>query len=171
MLDLLPFVLYSGLMKLSSVGYLIARERRAKGLTLAALASSAGVGRSTLAALEAGKLPELGFEKVARLCAAVGLVLEARPLELDVPLMAHRHLTEASGRDLTKAAIEDVIVRGDIAAWRGLVQAIRAGRHRGLVNRVRQVAAALSQDDPKVRAFTTLLPDILQRAQRPSSHA
>src|SRR5690242_13392520 len=99
MLDLLPFVLYTGPMKLSSVGYLIARERRAKGLTLAALASSAGVGRSTLAALEAGKLPELGFEKVARLCAAVGLVLEARPLELDVPLMAHRHLTEASGRD------------------------------------------------------------------------
>jgi transcriptional regulator with XRE-family HTH domain len=158
-------------MKLRSVGYLIGQERRAKGLTLAALASSARVGRSTLAALEAGKLPELGFEKVVRLCEAVGLVLEARPLELDAPLMEHRHLTEVSSRDLTKAAIEDVIVRGDFSAWRGLVQAIRAGRHRGLVNRVLQVAAALSQDDPKVRAFATLLPGILQRAQHPASHA
>lgn len=157
-------------MKLPSIGYVIGHRRRAKGLTLAALASAAGVGRSTLAALEAGKLPELGFEKVARLCEAVGLVLEARPLELEAPLMPHRHLTEAAGRDLTKAAIEDVVVRGDIAAWRGLVQAIRAGQRRGLAHRVQQVVAALNRDDPKVRAFATLLPDILQRAQSDSGH-
>jgi transcriptional regulator with XRE-family HTH domain len=124
-------VLYTGPMNLSSIGYLIARRRRAKRLTLAALASSAGVGRSPLAALESGKLPELGFVKLARLCDVVGLVLEARPLERDSPLMPHRHLTEAAGRDLTKAAIEDVIVRGDIAAWRGPVRAIRAGQQGG----------------------------------------
>jgi transcriptional regulator with XRE-family HTH domain len=158
-------------MHLSSLGYLIAQQRRAKGLTLTALASSAGVGRSTLAALESGKLPELGFVKVARLCDAVGLVLETRPLELDTPLMPHRHLTEAAGRDLTKAAIEDVVVRGDIAAWRGLVRAIRARQQGGLVNRVQQVVAALDRDDPKVRAFATLLPDVLRRAQSDFDHA
>ena len=80
-------------MNLQTIGHLIAERRRAKGLTLTQLATEAAVGRSTLAALEAGKLPELGLERVARLCAAVDFVLEARPLELDQPLMAHRHLS------------------------------------------------------------------------------
>jgi transcriptional regulator with XRE-family HTH domain len=148
-------------MNLISIGHMVARLRRAKGLTLLGVASSAGVGRSTLAALEAGKLPELGFARVARICATVGLVLEVRPLELDAPLMSHRHLTEAAGRDLTKAAIEDIIVRGDIAAWRGLVRALRSTRRGILVNRLQEVVSALDQADPKVRAFSTLLPGIL----------
>ena len=163
-LDLWNIVLYAGLMNLASIGHMIAQRRRAKGLTLADLASSAGVGRSTLAALEAGKLPELGFAKVARICAAVGLVLEVRPPELDTPLMSHRHLTETAGRDLTKTAIEDIIVRGNIAAWRGLVRALRTTRQGTLVNRLQAVVSALDQDDPKVRAFSTLLPGILKDA-------
>ncbi|HVS75440.1 MAG TPA: helix-turn-helix domain-containing protein, partial [Steroidobacteraceae bacterium] len=110
-------------MDLPSLGRMIAAQRRARGLTVAGLAAAAGVGRSTLASLEAGKLPELGFTKVARICAAAGIILEARPPLLDTPLMKHRHLTDAAGRDLTKAAMEDVIVRGDISAWRGLVRA------------------------------------------------
>ena len=160
-------------MNLVSIGRLVARRRRTSGLTLSDLASSAGVGRSTLAALEAGKLPELGFVKVARICAAVGFVLEARPLELDAALMPHRHLTEAAGRDLTKAAIEDVIVRGDISAWRGLVRALRAPHLQNrLGKRVKEVVSALPGDDPKVRAFATLLPDILRWPQScPISHA
>lgn len=172
-LDYWHTVLYTGQMNLVSIGHLVARQRRARGLTLADLASSAGVGRSTLAALEAGKLPELGFVKVSRICATVGFVLEARPLELDAALMPHRHLTEAAGRDLTKAAIEDVIVRGDISAWRGLVRAIRAPQLQGrLGKRVQEVVSALSRDDPKVRAFAALLPAILRPPQsRPTEHA
>ena len=85
----------------ATIGRLVSERRRAKRLTLAALAQSAGVGRSTLAALEAGKLAELGFVKVERICAAADLVVEVRTLALDEPLMAHRHLTEAAGRDLT----------------------------------------------------------------------
>jgi transcriptional regulator with XRE-family HTH domain len=158
-------------MDLTSVGRLIAERRRARGLTLAELATSAGVGRSTLAALEAGTLSELGFVKVARICAAIGLVLEVRPPELDAPLMPHRHLTEAAGRDLTKAAIEDVIVRGDLSAWRGLVRAIRANKHGRLVRRVQEVAKALDKDDPKTRAFATLLPEFLRdRRSRGTEH-
>jgi transcriptional regulator with XRE-family HTH domain len=149
-------------MNLLSVGRLIADRRRARGLTLAELAASAGVGRSTLAALEAGTLPELGFVKVAGICEAVGLVLEVRAPELDAPLMQHRHLTEAAGRDLTKAAIEDVIVRGDLPAWRGLVRAIRAHKRGGLARRVQEVAEALDKSDPKIRAFVTLLPEFLR---------
>jgi len=158
-------------MNLLSIGHTIAERRRAKGLTLAQLATSAAIGRSTLVALEAGKLPELGFVKVARLCAAVDLVIDVRAPELDVPLMPHRHLTQMAGRDLTKAAVADVIVRGDISAWRGLVRAIRADKRGRLVPRVQEVVAALDRDDPKVRAFATLLPDILRMVRtRGSKH-
>lgn len=149
-------------MNLPSVGRLIAERRRAKGLTLHQLAAAAGVGRSTLAALEAGTAAELGFAKVARLCAAVDLILEARPLTLDAPLMRHRHITERAGRELTKAAIEDVIVRGDVGAWRGLLQAIRSDKSGRIARRARELAAALAPRDEKARAFATLLPRLIR---------
>lgn len=148
-------------MNLQATGQLIAEQRRAQGLTLHELATKAGVGRSTLAALETSKLAELGYAKVARICEALGLVLEARPSVLAAPLMTHRHLTETAGRELTKAAIEDVLVRGDIAAWRGLVSAIRADQTGHLARRVKAVAEA-GKSDPKVQAFATLMPSILR---------
>lgn len=148
-------------MNLALIGRKIAELRRAKGLTLGELAASAGIGRSTLAALEGGKLAELGFTKVARVCATVGLVLELRPAALEAPLMAHRHLTEAAGRDLTKAAIADVIERGDLSAWRGLVRSMRSESGEALARRVEQIVGSLDQSDCKVRAFATLLPDLL----------
>jgi transcriptional regulator with XRE-family HTH domain len=144
-------------MNLQSIGHLIAEQRRAKGLTLTQLAAQAMVGRSTLAALEAGKLPELGLERVARLCAAVDLVLEARPLELNAPLMAHRHLSEVAGRELTKAAIDDIITRGTIGTWRKLVQAMQSDRTGRIGRRVTDVAQALGKRDSKARAFGALL--------------
>lgn len=153
-------------MDLQALGALIGQRRRSKGLTLRELAAIARVGRSTLAALESGKLAELGFNKVARLCAAVDLVLEARPLRLEAPLMEHRHLTEVAGRDLTKAAIEDVITRGDITAWRGLVRAAREDGSGCIAGRARQVAAALSAHDVKARAFAKLLPALLNGNER-----
>lgn len=149
-------------MDLRAIGRLIARQRRAKGLTLRELAGRAAVGRSTLAALEGGKLAELGLGRVARLCAVLDLALEVHAPELDVPLMPHRHLTEAAGRALTKAAIDDVITRGDIGAWRGLAGAIGAERSGRLARRVREVAHALAKQDPKAQAFASLL-----RAIRP----
>ncbi len=152
-------------MDLASIGRLIAQRRRARRFTLAELAASARVGRSTLAAFEAGKLAELGFVKVERICAAVDLVVDVRAPALDEPLMSHRHLTKAAGRDLTKAAIADVVERGDVAAWRGLVAAMRASRDGRLARRVREVVRALDADDAKVRAFAALLPEI-SRATR-----
>lgn len=149
-------------MNLHSVGRLIAERRRAQGLTLLELAAEAGVGRSTLAALEAGKISELGFVKVARICAAVDLSLEAHSPKLTAPLMSHRHLTEMAGRELTKAAIEDVITRGDVSAWRGLVGAMRADTTGRTARRVRDVSSALGKHDEKAQAFATLLPRLLR---------
>lgn len=149
-------------MHLHTLGQLIAARRRDKRLTLRELAAAAGVGRSTLAALERGKTAELGYAKIARLCAAVDLALEARPLALPAPLMPHRHLTEAAGRELTKAAIEDVILRGGFSAWRALVRAMRADPTRRIARRAREVAAALGKHDARARAFATLLPVVLR---------
>ena len=130
---------------------------KTKGLTLTELAAQAAVGRSTLAALEAGKLPELGLERVARVCAAVDLVLEARQLELKEPLMAHRHLSETAGRELTKAAIDDIITRGTIGTWRKLIEAMNADKTGRIGRRVSEMAKALGERDPKARAFAALL--------------
>ena len=157
-------------MNLQSIGRLIAERRHAKGLTLSQLAARAAVGRSTLAALESGKLPELGLSRVARLCEAVDLVLDARPLQLEAPILPHRHLTEAAGRELTKAAIDDIITRGDVAAWRALVSAMRADETGRIARRVREVARALSHQDAKARAFAALLPKLLRApVARPSA--
>ena len=159
-------------MNLITVGQQIAARRRHGRLTLSELAAAARVGRSTLAALEAGKLAELGFERVARLCQGVGLILEVRATALDAPLMAHRHLTDAAARDLTKAAIADVITRGNIAAWRGLVRAMRAEEGGRVARRTREVVAHLDQEDVRVRTFASLLPELLRRPRcAPKEHA
>lgn len=157
-------------MNLLTIGHLIAERRRAQRLTLDQLATQAGVGRSTLAALEAGKLRELGFVKISRLCSAVGLVLDAHPFLLDKPLMPHRHLTEQAGRDLTKAAIAEVIERGDIAAWRGLARVIRGRKGTILAERVTEVLGGLDQEDARVRAFATLLPALLRDRASVGAH-
>lgn len=149
---------YWTLMDIGSIGRVIAEHRRAQGITLRELATTAKVGRSTLAALESGKLDEIGFAKVDRILAALGLTLDVREPVLETPLMEHRHLTEQAGRELTKAAIEDVITRGEIDAWRGLVKAMREDETGRIARRAREVAKSMARHDSKARAFAALLP-------------
>jgi transcriptional regulator with XRE-family HTH domain len=61
---------------LPDLGNAIAKRRKAMGLSQKVLAGKAGVGRSTLDALENARLGELGFVKVARILAALGLQLK-----------------------------------------------------------------------------------------------
>ncbi|MCX7040458.1 MAG: helix-turn-helix transcriptional regulator [Spirochaetes bacterium] len=158
-------------MNLHGVGTIVAERRRSRGLTLRALAAEAHVGRSTLAALEAGKLTELGYGRVARICAAVDLVLEARPLALEKPLMHHRHLAETAGRELTKTAIEDIVLRGDLDAWRGLVRALQRDTSGRLARRARDVLAGSDRSDSRVHAFSTLLSGAVKRRRIAAAHA
>jgi len=62
-------------MNLTALGEQIATRRRALGLTQAALARKAGVGHSTLEALENARLGELGYAKITHILAALGLEL------------------------------------------------------------------------------------------------
>jgi transcriptional regulator with XRE-family HTH domain len=61
---------------LISIGHQVARRRKTLKLSQAALSRKAGVSRATLDALENGRAGELGFSKLAKLLAALGLELK-----------------------------------------------------------------------------------------------
>jgi transcriptional regulator with XRE-family HTH domain len=67
------------MLDLGSLGHHIAERRKTLKLTQADLARGAGVSRATLDALENGRAGELGFSKVSRLLAALGLELTLEP--------------------------------------------------------------------------------------------
>ena len=64
------------MMLLIDVAEQIAKRRKANGLTQAELAKMARVSRSTLDALENGRMGELGYAKVNNLLTALGLELK-----------------------------------------------------------------------------------------------
>jgi transcriptional regulator with XRE-family HTH domain len=63
------------MLDLMTIGSELAGRRKALRLRQSDIAARAGVSRATLDALENGRLGELGFAKVARILAAVGLNL------------------------------------------------------------------------------------------------
>jgi transcriptional regulator with XRE-family HTH domain len=66
-------------MDLITVGHHISERRRSLKLSQTDLARRAGISRATLDALENGRAGELGFSKVTRLLAALGLELALQP--------------------------------------------------------------------------------------------
>ena len=63
------------MLDLISIGNTIAERRKTLKLSQAELSHKAGLSRATLDALENGRTGELGFSKVTRLLAALGLEL------------------------------------------------------------------------------------------------
>ena len=63
------------MLDLISLGNTIAERRKTLKLSQAELSRKAGLSRATLDALENGRTGELGFSKVTRLLAALGLEL------------------------------------------------------------------------------------------------
>ena len=63
------------MLTLTSIGEQIAAHRKSLKLSQTELARKAGVSRATLDALENGRAGEMGFSKVAKLLAALGLEL------------------------------------------------------------------------------------------------
>jgi transcriptional regulator with XRE-family HTH domain len=72
---------------LISLGPQIAKRRKKLKLSQAALAGKAGVSRATLDALENGRAGELGFAKLTKLLAALGLELKLQAASLDRPTL------------------------------------------------------------------------------------
>ena len=63
------------MLDLISIGSQIAERRKTLKLSQAALSRKAGISRATLDALENGRAGELGFSKLTKLLAALGLEL------------------------------------------------------------------------------------------------
>ncbi len=63
------------MLDLISVGKQVAQRRKTVKISQAALAKQAGLSRATLDALENGRTGELGFSKLTKLLAALGLEL------------------------------------------------------------------------------------------------
>ena len=63
------------MLTLLAIGEHIAARRKSAGLSQLALARRAGIGRSTLDALENGRIGELGLSKIIKLLTALGLKL------------------------------------------------------------------------------------------------
>jgi transcriptional regulator with XRE-family HTH domain len=64
------------MLDLTSIGQQIAERRKKLKFSQAELARKAGISRATLEALENGRAGELGFSKLTKLLAALGLELK-----------------------------------------------------------------------------------------------
>ena len=63
-------------MDITTIGEEIAARRKKLGLSQAELASKAGIGHSTLNALENGRLGELGLTRIAKVLSVLGMELK-----------------------------------------------------------------------------------------------
>ena len=63
-------------MDITAIGEQIAARRKKLGLSQAELASKAGIGHSTLNALENGRLGELGLTRIAKVLSVLGMELK-----------------------------------------------------------------------------------------------
>jgi transcriptional regulator with XRE-family HTH domain len=75
------------MLDLISLGNEIAERRKTLKLSQTALAGKAGVSRATLDALENGRAGELGFSRLTKLLAAVGLELKLQPAGSERPTL------------------------------------------------------------------------------------
>jgi transcriptional regulator with XRE-family HTH domain len=81
MRNILPIV------DIEQMGKQIAAERRLKKLTQTQVAQLAGVSLRTVNLLENGRATDLGYSKLARILAAVGLELRLQPTEQRRPTL------------------------------------------------------------------------------------
>jgi transcriptional regulator with XRE-family HTH domain len=75
------------MLDLPSIGDRVAERRKTLKLSQTALARKAGLSRATLDALENGRAGELGFSKVTKLLAALGLELTLQTASSERPTL------------------------------------------------------------------------------------
>ena len=87
---------------LPSLGAEIAQRRKSLRLSQTTLARKAGVSRATLEALENGRTGELGFSKVTRLLAALGLELKLQAASSHRPTLDELLQEDSDDKDLDR---------------------------------------------------------------------
>ena len=83
------------MLPIATIAEQIARKRKELGLSQSALAKKAHIGRSTLDALENGRMGELGYTKINNILSALGLELRLQEIASRRPtleeLMSEEH--------------------------------------------------------------------------------
>jgi transcriptional regulator with XRE-family HTH domain len=87
---------------LSSVAEQISTRRRALRLRQTDLAKKSGVSRSTIDALENGRMGELGFSKVTNILAALGLELSLAEARARRPTLEDLMAEEPDDQDMDR---------------------------------------------------------------------
>lgn len=85
------------MLDLIDIGEAVRRQRREMKLTQADLAARSGVSRSTINALEAGRLGEIGYRRLATVLSALGLQFRIAPQRHRRPTL--QDLIEEDERD------------------------------------------------------------------------
>ncbi len=85
------------MLSLTDIGAQLAAARKTGRLSQSELAQRAGVSRPTIALVENGRASELGYSKLARILAVVGLELKLQPIAPERPTLDD--LLEESGDD------------------------------------------------------------------------
>ena len=75
------------MLSLTLIAEQIAQKRKALGLSQTALAKKAHVGRSTLDALENGRMGELGYTKISNILSALGLEMRIQQASSSRPTL------------------------------------------------------------------------------------
>jgi transcriptional regulator with XRE-family HTH domain len=75
------------MLPISAIAEHIAHKRKALGLSQAALAKKAHIGRSTLDALENGRMGELGYTKISNILSALGLEMRIQQASSSRPTL------------------------------------------------------------------------------------
>jgi transcriptional regulator with XRE-family HTH domain len=90
------------MLALTSIAKEIASRRKALRLSQAGLAKKAGLSRSTIDALENGRVGELGYAKVNNILAALGLELTLRDSSARRPTLEDLMEEEKDDQDLDR---------------------------------------------------------------------
>ena len=98
---LLPNII-GNVLDLPSIGAEISARRKTVKVSQAALARQARVSRATLDALENGRVGELGFSKINRLLAALGLELTLQPASSQRPTLDQLLQEDRNDQDLDR---------------------------------------------------------------------
>ena len=90
------------MLDLISIGKEVAENRKKLKLSQTALARKTGLSRATLEALENGRAGELGFSKVTRLLAALGLELTLQTASSQRPTLDELMLEDRDDKSLDR---------------------------------------------------------------------
>ena len=75
------------MLSLSEIGHRVTTSRKKEGLTQLELAKKAGVSRPTIDLLENGRATEIGYSKLTRILAVLGLEFRLQPVSRQRPTL------------------------------------------------------------------------------------